>query len=94
VAAYRIVDEAVNNALRHSGARSCEVRLHRSAGDLHIEVSDDGAGLPDAPDPGVGIESMRDRAEELGGTFDLDSDDHGTRVVVRLPLIQLDEGAR
>jgi len=94
VAAYRIVDEAVNNALRHSGARSCEVRLRRDAGDLLIEVRDTGTGLPGTPEPGVGIESMRDRAEELGGTFDLDSDERGTRVVVRLPLIPVDEGAR
>jgi len=94
VAAYRIVDEAVNNALRHSGAHSCEVRLRRDAGALLIEVSDTGTGLPVSPEPGVGIESMRDRAEELGGTFDLDSDERGTRVVVRLPLIQTDEGAR
>ncbi len=94
VAAYRIVDEAVNNALRHSGAHRCEVWLRRSDGALHIEVTDNGVGMPDAPDPGVGIESMRDRAEELGGTFDLDSDDRGSRVVVRLPLLQIDEGAR
>lgn len=94
VAAYRIIDEAVNNALRHSGGRSCDVRLSRRDGALHIEVTDDGTGLPAAPDPGVGIESMRNRAEELGGTFDLDSDDRGTRIVVRLPLHEIDEGER
>ena len=70
------------------------MRLRRDTDVLLIEVSDTGTGLPVTPEPGVGIESMRNRAEELGGTFDLDSDKRGTRVVVRLPLIQIDEGAR
>ena len=89
-AAYRIVVEAVNNVQRHSGADSCTVALTREDGELHVEVSDTGAGL--APDrrPGVGLSSMRERAEELGGSFEVAPRPGGGTVVrVRLPL---DEG--
>ncbi|NPC43259.1 sensor histidine kinase [Nocardioides sp. zg-1230] len=89
VAAYRIVVEAVTNAQRHSGADRCVVRLSRDAGDLRIEVSDTGSGLAADRRPGVGLSSMRERAEELGGTFEAgDRPGGGTVVRVRLPLQQ------
>jgi signal transduction histidine kinase len=89
VAAYRIVVEAVTNVQRHSGADRCVVRLAREGGDLCIEVCDTGSGL--APDrrPGVGLSSMRERAEELGGSFEAgDRPGGGTVVQARLPLDQ------
>ena len=56
-------------------------------GTLQLEVVDDGQGLPSVPVPGVGLESMRERAEELGGTFVVEAGAvGGTRVVARLPL--------
>jgi signal transduction histidine kinase len=89
VAAYRIVVEAVNNVQKHSGADRCTVALAREDGDLRVEVADTGSGL--APDRrrGVGLSSMRERAEELGGTFEAgDRPGGGTVVRVRLPLDQ------
>lgn len=87
VAAYRIVIEAVNNAAKHAHATSCHVSLARRDGNLEILISDDGAGLPDDASPGVGLGSMRERAEELGGTFTLSSDaSAGTTITVRLPI--------
>ena len=87
VAAYRIVIEAVNNSLRHGHARSCAVGLARRDGSLTIEISDDGNGLPATPGTGVGIGSMRERAEELGGTFAMESaSGHGTRILVTMPV--------
>jgi signal transduction histidine kinase len=89
VAAYRIVVEAVTNAQRHSGADRCVVRLSREAGELRIEVSDTGSGLAADRRPGVGLSSMRERAEELGGTFEAgDRPGGGTVVRVGLPLDQ------
>ena len=87
VAAYRIVVEAVNNVQRHSGAERCTVTLTREDGELHVEVADTGSGL--APDrrPGVGLSSMRERAEELGGTFEVVARPGGGTVVrIALPL--------
>ncbi|MGH2720079.1 MAG: sensor histidine kinase [Actinomycetota bacterium] len=68
VAAYRIALEGVTNVVRHAGARRCGIRLEAADG-LVVEITDDGAGLPPDARPGVGLASMRERAEELGGTF-------------------------
>ncbi len=68
VAAYRIVTEAVTNTVRHARASRCEVRL-TVQDRLILEISDDGVGLPGRHHPGVGLSSMRERAEELGGRF-------------------------
>lgn len=86
VAAYRIALEAVTNALRHSQARRCTVRL-RVGEALELEVVDDGVGLPERPPSGVGLVSMRERAEELGGECRVERrPEGGTRVLARLPL--------
>jgi len=92
VAAYRIVLEAVTNAVRHSGARACTVALARDGETLLVRVRDDGAGLADDHRVGVGLESMRERAEELGGTCVVTSDGTGTVVEARLPLSGRDGG--
>jgi signal transduction histidine kinase len=85
VAAYRIVLEAVNNAVHHGKARHCRIAVRVEDG-LTIEVADDGEGLPAEMDPGVGITSMRERSMELGGRFQIASlPEGGTRVSVWLP---------
>jgi signal transduction histidine kinase len=86
VAAYRISLEAMTNSARHADARTCVVRISVN-GDLDLEVVDDGRGLPDDYRAGVGISSMRERAEELGGMCEVEPlDGRGTRVHARLPL--------
>jgi signal transduction histidine kinase len=85
VAAYRIAQEAMTNVVRHAGAHLCTVSLHID-GDLYLEISDNGRG-PNGARPGVGLTSMRERAEELGGSCVVESRPAGgTRVVARLPL--------
>jgi len=90
VAAYNIAREALTNAARHAQARTCHVRLaledapERS--ELRLEIADDGVGLPAGHRVGVGLSSMRERAEELGGTCIIESPpEGGTRVLARLP---------
>lgn len=86
VAAYRIGLEAMTNAARHAGARRCAIRISRDTA-LCLEISDDGRGIPSDYRAGVGIASMRERAEELGGTCEVERDGtQGTRVRARLPL--------
>ncbi len=86
VAAYRIICEALTNVTRHAAASSCAVRLWVDD-DLHIEVVDDGVGLPAVTNGGVGLSSMRERATELGGECLVEAEsDGGTRVFATLPL--------
>jgi two-component system NarL family sensor kinase len=86
-AAWRIASEALANVTRHAGARRCRVTLERTAGALELSVSDDGTGIaPDAA-AGVGLASMRERAEELGGGLSVgERSGGGTEIWARLPL--------
>lgn len=86
VAAYRIAQEAVTNVVRHSGARNCRLSVTLEGGVLRLEVSDDGAGLSPNASAGVGLSSMRERAEELGGRLELETAvGGGTRIAALLP---------
>ena len=86
VAAYRIAMEAVTDAARHSGARTCAVRLGLNGG-LEVEVTDDGRAANGTQfRPGVGISSMRERADELGATLSIEQRASGTRVHTVLPV--------
>jgi signal transduction histidine kinase len=91
VAAYRIVQEAVTNVVRHAQAQRCTIGLHMppSSSWLEVEVVDDGRGLPAEYRAGVGLNAMRERVEELGGTWRIEPNGtRGTRVCARLPLPQ------
>jgi signal transduction histidine kinase len=92
VAAYRIVLEALTNVIRHAQAQRCMIRFSLDQKDsrqtLQIEIQDDGIGLPSTRHTGVGTRSMRERAEELGGTCVIESvAGGGTRIHAQLPLI-------
>ena len=67
VAAYRLVQEGVNNVLRHAGAGACSVTIHGNGARLIVTIGDDGRGIALGTSPGVGMASMRERVEELGG---------------------------
>jgi signal transduction histidine kinase len=93
LAAYRIVDEALTNVVRHSGAAHCRVEIQEGAdGEVRIVVSDDGGGLtPSAArlrsaGTGIGIPSMRARAESLGGTVEVVTAPAGLTVTASLPV--------
>ena len=85
VAAYRIVQEAVTNVLKHAGASTCDVDVRGVDGALVVTVADDGTGLP-RRGAGAGLDTMRERAEELGGSLAvLPRDGGGTVVRAVLP---------
>jgi signal transduction histidine kinase len=86
-ATYRIVQEALTNAVRHSGARRITIEA-RPAGDcLEVAVRDDGHGAPAAFDPGYGLLGMRERAETVGAELRITGPENGgTLVALRLPL--------
>lgn len=87
LAVYRIAQEALTNAVRHARARRCRVQLSAVGNALVLVVADDGIGIGHLVQRGLGLESMRERAEELGGSLDIDTGpERGTSVVARLPL--------
>ena len=90
VAAYRIVQEALENVSKHAQARTCLIRFANHS-KLEIDITDDGIGLPPHITPGVGLRSMRERAEELGGSCVIERCvDGGTHVVAHLPIGEFD----
>ena len=86
----RIIQEALNNARRHSEAKNIRVVLGFEGHVCWAEVEDDGRGFePNSPRRGVGTSSMRERAEAFGGEVEVKSEPgKGTRVQVRLPFRQ------
>jgi signal transduction histidine kinase len=89
VAAYLIALEALTNVARHARAQRCTVRIE-AGDDLVVEVIDDGAGVGGLVRSGVGLTSMRERAEELGGALRIEDSDasRGTRVRARIPIVR------
>ncbi len=91
LAAYRIVQEAITNVVKHAQARECHVHLTHLPDRLLVEVEDDGIGFRGdtetvSSDRGLGLVSVRERAARLGGTFNiLSAPGQGTRLVVSLP---------
>jgi PAS domain S-box-containing protein len=91
---YRIANEAIINARRHAEATRIGVRLGRTNGTLEMAIQDDGIGLPDDLDEakGLGLRTMRYRANLIGATLSFESrsestdDEQGTTLRCRLPL--------
>ena len=87
VHAYRVACEAMSNALRHAEPEHIDVTLDRHAGVLAVRVDDDGRGMSEPSEPSTGLESMRARAQALGGRLILESRPRvGTRVELEVPL--------
>ncbi len=85
-ACYRIIQEAISNSARHSGAEGARVRLEVSTHELLFEVSDDGVGFSADGVAGFGLDSIRERVRLLGGTVELgDRPKAGSWLRVRLP---------
>jgi signal transduction histidine kinase len=94
ISLFRIVQEALTNVHRHSGSPSARIYLRCSLQEVRIEIHDAGHGIP--PDKqsqlnrgakaGVGISGMRERARELGGRLEVQSDGSGTTIAAVLPL--------
>jgi signal transduction histidine kinase len=90
VALFRIAQEALTNAVRHAQASRCVISLALREREQALELSiiDNGRGLPPIRGTGVGLASMRERTEELGGSWEIESlPTGGTGVRVRLPCL-------
>lgn len=89
-AIYRIVQEALNNTVKYAAAEHFVVKLYQAGGFLQLLICDDGVGFQrdaESTSGGMGLISMRERAEALGGVFELQSsEDQGVEIRVLLPL--------
>jgi len=91
---FRVMQEALTNVVKHSGASAVRLVLHRGAGTLELQIEDNGRGLgrdlrkKTGPAPeGLGFVNMRERVAELHGTFSVDSPQGiGTRIAVTIPV--------
>jgi signal transduction histidine kinase len=95
IALFRILQESLTNVHRHSGSSSVEIDLTVTQNQVLLRVRDFGRGMPaglrQGPDlngshVGVGLSGMRERVSDLGGSFDVESNSHGTAIIVSLPL--------
>jgi PAS domain S-box-containing protein len=90
ISLYRILQEALTNVARHSGAKVVTIFFARSAASLKVAVTDDGCGFDTkavaVSSSRLGIQSMRERAAMLGGTVSFTSKSTGTRILVQIPL--------
>jgi PAS domain S-box-containing protein len=85
--AYRVVQEALTNVARHSGARTVRVRLMREEATVELRVQDDGTGFERGDGGRLGLRGMRERAALLGGSLDIESHlGAGTIVTAHLPV--------
>jgi signal transduction histidine kinase len=88
---YRIVQEALNNVMKHAGAGRAGVLLERRDGQMLLIVEDDGSGFEPGRavdgERGMGLLSMKERAEQVGGTLEIESEPGaGTTLYVRVPV--------
>ena len=92
MALFRIVQEALTNIHRHSGAKKGAIRIGQSDTQVHLEIRDSGKGMSGeklieirSGGAGVGFRGMRERVHQLHGNFNVSSDPSGTRIFVILP---------
>jgi signal transduction histidine kinase len=92
---FRVAQEALHNVVKHSGARAIRVQLSGTGSHLTLRVTDDGAGFDPfavVQSPGIGLLTMRERVELLGGTLYIESvRPHGTMIEATVPLAGRDE---
>jgi signal transduction histidine kinase len=87
VCIYRIVQEALHNAVRHAAARTVRVSVKHEPGRILLAVQDDGKGFDARLERGLGLLGMEERASHLGGSFTVESEPgKGSIIRVALPL--------
>lgn len=89
LAAFRIIQEALQNVVKHAGVSSATVAIERGEGVLELHVTDHGCGFAATSGNGLGIWLMRERAHALGGTLTVRSDGDGTAVDVSIPVLDV-----
>ncbi|WP_245940370.1 tetratricopeptide repeat-containing sensor histidine kinase [Winogradskyella pacifica] len=85
--AYRIVQELINNILKHAEASHVDVQLTKHKDHLNIVVNDDGIGFQKNKKQGIGLRNIKERLQKVKGTLDIDSNSgHGTSITIDIPI--------
>ena len=82
----RVAQEALTNILKHAHATHVQIDLRHAQDTLELQIMDDGRGDAHSKGTGRGLENMRARARQMGGTLEVQSDERGTRVDLRVPI--------
>jgi signal transduction histidine kinase len=86
-AVYRIVQEALNNGVKHAQARKMEVTVQQVDQQLSLSINDDGKGFNPHVERGMGLAGIEERVNQLGGSFGIESNaSEGTLLLIKLPL--------
>jgi|HubBroStandDraft_4_1064222.scaffolds.fasta_scaffold05055_5 two-component system NarL family sensor kinase len=89
ISIYRIIQESLTNIHRHSGSSTAKISARQYSGYVQIEIEDAGRGMPlkkNSAHLGVGLRGMQERATQLRGTVEINSNGKGTTVIARLPV--------
>jgi signal transduction histidine kinase len=97
-AIFRLVQECLTNIHRHSGSATARIHLRHDRDKVVVSVEDNGKGIPmekldemSLPGTaGVGLTGMRERVRQLGGTLAIDSNNHGTKIAARIPVVEME----
>ena len=92
---FRVVQECLTNIHRHAASPTAGIRVTQDEACLRVEIEDAGKGIPSETESafgllaraGVGLRGMRERLRQLGGTLQIQSNNHGTRVTAVLPVV-------
>lgn len=82
---FRIIQEAIQNALKHSNCKVVDIYFYKKGADAQIIIADDGTGFKNKESKGMGLKNMQYRTKLLGGTIDYTSTEKGTSVVIVIP---------
>ncbi|MGH9402340.1 MAG: chemotaxis protein CheB [Terriglobia bacterium] len=94
---FRVVQESLSNVHRHSGSSSAKIRIARGSGEIMVEISDEGRGMPPevledngriSAGAGLGLRGMEERVRETGGRLEVHSEENGTTLRATLPLTE------
>lgn len=88
IGVYRVLQELVNNILKHSGAKAASIQLNNYANSLNIVVEDDGKGFEIlSSGKGIGLKNVKERIDKLNGKVVIDSrKGHGTTIIIDIPI--------
>ncbi|UII28318.1 tetratricopeptide repeat protein [Fulvivirga maritima] len=84
--AYRIIQELITNIIKHAEASNSEIQVTKHEDYINIVVSDNGKGMPNKTQSGIGLRNIQERLEYLGGHIDIDSSANGTTININIPL--------